>query len=143
MDKRRVKSVHAWFETRALRNLNAMTRKKWKNKIKKACQAAGTYQPFFDPTIETLAAILEVRDAAEEKYLASGSSPVIKHTTKGGNTNIVKNPALVVLMDCNATALAYWRELGLTSRSFKAMTGTLAPVIQERSLEDALAELGI
>ena len=120
-----------------------MTRKKWKNKIKKACAAAGTYQPFFDPVIDTLSALLEIRDDAEDKYAASGSSPIVKHTNKGGATNIVKNPALVILMECNATALAYWRELGLTSRSFKAMTGTLAPVAQERSLEDALAELGI
>lgn len=120
-----------------------MTKKRWKNKIKKACEAAGTYQPFFDPVIDQLASLMEIRDAAAETYLSSGGSPVVRHTNKGGNTNIVKNPALVVILECNATALAYWRELGLTSRSFKAMTGNLAPAMQERSLEDALAELGI
>lgn len=120
-----------------------MTKKRWKNKIKKACEAAGTYQPFFDPVIDQLASLMEIRDAAAETYLASGSSPVVRHTNKGGNTNIVKNPALVVILECNATALAYWRELGLTSRSFKSMTGNLTPAMQERSLEDALAELGI
>ena len=120
-----------------------MKKRAWKTKIKKACKAAGTYQPFFDPVIDTLSALLELRDAAEEQYAASGASPIVRHTNKGGNTNIVKNPALVVIMDCNATALAYWRELGLTSRSYKTMTGTLNVAAAERTLEDALSELGI
>ena len=67
----------------------------------------------------------------------------MKHTNKGGSTNIVKNPALVVLMDCNTQALAYWRELGLTSRSYKTMTGSLNVQVESKSLEEALADLGI
>ena len=42
-----------------------MTKQRWKNKIKKAAQAAGTYQPYFDTVIETLAGILETRDKAQ------------------------------------------------------------------------------
>lgn len=120
-----------------------MTRKRWKKRIKSACESAGTYQSFFDDVIESLAGIMELRDNAQEKFEASGGNTIVKHTNKGGSTNIVKNPALVVLMDCNAQALAYWRELGLTSRSYKAMTGSLSVQIESRSLEDALADLGI
>lgn len=120
-----------------------MKAKAWQKKIKEACEAAGTYQPFFDAVIESLAGIMEMRDNAQEKFEASGGNTVVKHTNKGGSTNIVKNPALVVLMDCNAQALAYWRELGLTSRSYKAMTGSLAVQVEHKGFADALAELGL
>ena len=120
-----------------------MNKTSWKKKIKKACEAANTYQPFFDSVIDTLAGIMELRDNAQEKFDASGGSTIVKHTNRGGSTNIVKNPALVVLMDCNAQALAYWRELGLTSRSYKAMTGSLNVQVESKSLEEALADLGI
>ena len=120
-----------------------MNKTGWKKKIKKACEAAGTYQPFFESVIDSLAGIMELRDNAQEKFEASGGSTIVKHTNKGGSTNIVKNPALVVLMDCNTQALAYWKELGLTSRSYKAMTGSLNVKVESKTLEEALAELGV
>lgn len=120
-----------------------MDKKSWKRKIKKSCEDAGTYQPFFESVIDTLAGIMEMRDNAEERFQKLGGNTVVKHTNKGGSTNIVKNPALVVLMDCNAQALAYWRELGLTSRSYKSMTGSLERQEESQSLEEALASLGI
>ena len=104
---------------------------------------AGTYQPCFDPVIETLAGIMELRDAAQEKFEQLGGATVVAHTNKGGSTNIIKNPALAVLMDCNTQALAYWRELGLTSRAYKMMTGSLNVKVESKSLEEALADLGI
>ena len=120
-----------------------MKKNAWKSRIKKACKAAGTYQPFFDHVIASLAGILELRDRAEEQYIESGSSPIVKHTIRNGAVNIVKNPTLVVIMECNAQALAYWRELGLTSKAYKAMTGGLTVPEEESSLEQVLAELGI
>lgn len=120
-----------------------MTKNKWIKKIKDACETAGTYQPFFDAVIETLAGIMEMRDNAQEKFEASGGNTIVKHTNKGGATNIVKNPALVVLMECNAQALAYWKELGLTSRSYKSMTGSLNVKIESSGFEEALAKLGV
>lgn len=120
-----------------------MEKRKWKSKIKTACKKAGTYQPFFDTVIDTLAGIMELRDNAQEKFEASGGNTIVKHTNKGGSTNIVKNPALVVIMDCNAQALAYWKELGLTSRSYKQMTGSLSLQDESQGFEDALAELGL
>lgn len=118
-----------------------MTKQKWKNRISKACEKAGTYQPFFDDVIDTLAGVMELRDSAQERYNASGGNPVIIHTNRNGAQNIVKNPALVVIMECNAVALPYWKELGLTSRAFKSMTGGLAVAEKEKTLEDILAEL--
>ncbi|MBR3361317.1 MAG: hypothetical protein IKG39_08270, partial [Lachnospiraceae bacterium] len=75
-----------------------MKKNAWKSRIKKACKAAGTYQPFFDHVIASLAGILEMRDRAEEQYIESGSSPIVKHTIRNGAVNIVKNPTLVVIM---------------------------------------------
>ena len=120
-----------------------MKKDEWKNEIRTACENAGTYQTFFESVIDTLAGIMELRDNAQERFEATGGNTIVKHTNKGGSTNIVKNPALVVLMDCNTQALAYWRELGLTSRAYKAMTGSLNVRVESRSLEDALSELGI
>lgn len=100
-----------------------MDKKKWKEKIKKDCVLAGTYEKWSDNTIETLAAILEKRDAAEEQYKKLGSLPIVKHTNKAGATNIVKNPAIVLWNDLNTSALAYWRELGLTPSAYRKLTG--------------------
>lgn len=121
-----------------------MTKQKWKNKIKKACVAAGTYQSYFDTVIETLAGILETRDKAQEKFEADGGEPVVIHTNKAGAENIVKNPALVVVMDCNTQALAYWRDLGLTPAGLKRL-GEKGLINKDNSggLAGALAELGI
>lgn len=121
-----------------------MTKQRWKNKIKKACVAAGTYQSYFDNVIETLAGILETRDRAQEKYEAEGGEPVVIHTNKAGAENIVKNPALVVVMECNTQALAYWRDLGLTPAGLKRL-GEKGLVNKDNSggLAGALAELGI
>ena len=110
-------------------NKRPMNKSQWKKRIKKACEDAGTYQPFFDSVIDTLAGIMEMRDNAEERFLALGGNTVVKHTNKGGSTNIVKNPALVVLMDCNAQALAYWRDLGLTPAGLKKLN---AEVVKDK-----------
>lgn len=98
-----------------------MEKRKWKNKIKKACREAGTYQPYFDHAIDSLAGILEKRDEAEDCYLEGGSQPVITYTNKGGNSNPTKNPALVLWDELNKSALAYWRDLGLTPAGLKKL----------------------
>lgn len=96
-----------------------MDREQWEERIKESCEAAGTYKPFFDSVIETLADILAKRDGAEEQYQKTGGKAIVKHTNKGGNTNIEKNPCLVLINDLNRDALAYWKELGLTPASLK------------------------
>ena len=120
-----------------------MDKAEWKQVITESCRKAGTYQPFFDSVIETLAGIMELRDGAEEQYYESGGETVIEHTNQGGNTNTVKNPALVVLLDCNSQALAYWKELGLTAKSYKSMLGGAIKPEESLSLESLMDEIGI
>lgn len=97
-----------------------MTRKQWANKIKKFCDDAGTYRPFFDGVIDTLAAILEHRDNAEQQFKENGGETVIIRVNEHG-ANMAKNPAVSLIIEFNQQALAYWKELGLTSKSWQAM----------------------
>lgn len=109
-----------------------MEKRRWKSKIKTACKRAGTYKQFFDPIIDSLAEIMELRDKAKEKFEESGGEIVVEYTNKNGSTNTVKNPALVVVMECNTQALAYWRDLGLTPAGLKRINeGGLKPITEK------------
>lgn len=113
-----------------------MDKSEWTEKIKDACKQAGTYETFFDIVIDELAGIMQTKSDAEEMYKKSGGSPVIKYTNKGGFTNLRKNPALAVIQECNQQALAYWKELGLTSKSYNAMGNKI-----DKNESDAFSEL--
>lgn len=119
-----------------------MTQEEWKAKIQDISKSAGTYRPFFDEIINQLAQILEIRDNAVAEFQQSGNKPVIIHTNKGGHSNIVKNPALVVINECNQQALAYWRDLGLTPSGYKKLNGD-AIEKRDTTFEDALAKIGV
>lgn len=95
------------------------TSKTWASRIRKAAKEAGTYRPFFEHTIRTLAEIMERRDISLEQFERSGGQPVVMHTNKGGATNLERNPTLLVAADCEKTALQYWRDLGLTPAGLK------------------------
>jgi len=47
---------------------------------------------------------------------------------------------LVVLMECNQQALTYWKELGLTSKSYKEINNKIQPK-KKSALEEALKKL--
>lgn len=98
-----------------------MTKLQWKRRIQSACESAGTYQPFYDDMINTLAQILESRDSAHDQFIEHGGKPTIVHTNQAHEENIAKNPMLTLEMELNTQALAYWRELGLTVKSFKQL----------------------
>ena len=115
-----------------------MKKATWKRRIKQACEEAGTYRPFFELTIASLAEILEIRDRAMEQYQASGSNPVITHTNKAKEKNIVKNPALAMYNDLNYTALAYWRDLGLTPAGLKRISEDAMKIKKKSALADLL-----
>lgn len=119
-----------------------MKRGTWRKRIKAACEEADTYKPFFDLFIDQLAQILEVKDDAAKLYKESGGDPVVMYTNKGGHKNLRKNPALAVIEECNQQALQYWKELGLTSKSFAQMQKGGVPE-RETGLEDLLAKIGI
>lgn len=114
----------------------------WKNRITKACMAAGTYEPCFDEAIKTLAEILEKRDAAGQEYKLRGSKPIVEHTNKGGATNLVKNPALTLWDELNKSALMYWRDLGLTPSGYRKIMGERPKEEKPSALAEALKELG-
>ncbi len=119
-----------------------MTKAKWKNKIKKHCEEVGTYRAPFDPVIETLAATLEERDRVYEKYVEEGSKATIDYINKFGATNTVKNPLLILWDDLNKSALAYWRDLGLTPAGLKKIDEQALKVKKKNPLAEALKELG-
>lgn len=101
-----------------------MTKTRWRNRIKKACEEAGTYRPYFDDIINTLAETLEFRDKAKKKWETEGEHAgqfVIEHTNKAGHTNITKNPALTIVVDLNASALTHWKTLGIEHKGAKAV----------------------
>lgn len=114
----------------------------WKKRIKTACEEAGTYRPCFDSVIATLAETMQMRDDALAKFYASGGQTVVMHTNKGGATNIVKNPALVVVDDLNKTALAYWRDLGLTPAGLKRI-GQPVVAYEADPFQELLSGIGI
>ena len=118
-----------------------MTKTAWKKRIKDDCIQAGTYAEWCESIIDTLAAILEKRDAAEEQYNKLKSLPIIIHTNKAGAANPTKNPALVMWNDLNTSALAYWRDLGLTPSAFRKLTGDAPKKERGGGLAEALKTL--
>ena len=81
----------------------------------------------YAPVIATLCDILEQRDAVYAQYIATGAEPVSEYTNKFGAVNMVKNPLLILWDDLNKSALAYWRDLGLTPSSYKKLAGEKPP----------------
>ena len=118
-----------------------MTKKGWKKKIVEAAKNAGTYQKYFDSVIDTLADILCKRDSAEELFEKTGGNLLVKHTNKGGATNIEQNPLVRLINDLNRDALAYWRDLGLTPAGYKRLNLEAAQTKKEDGLETLLEKL--
>lgn len=113
----------------------------WKKEIVKSCKDAGTYRPYYRGVIDTLADILEKRDNAQEMFEKTGGQTVVRHTNKAGATNITKNPALAIIMDLNAQALAYWRDLGLTPAGLKRIDERATKAPRKSALAEALESL--
>ncbi len=102
-------------------NSDADSIRKWKRKIVNACKKAGTYKASFDMPISELADILAMRESAAIQYKESGNKAIVKFTNKNGSTNMVKNPAIGLMIQLDQLALKYWKELGLTPKGFKAL----------------------
>ena len=118
-----------------------MDKEKWTAEIIKACQGVGTYRPQYDHVIDTLAQIMENRDKVHEQYIMTGAHPTIIHTNKAKEQNIVKNPMLVMELDLNAQALAYWRDLGLTPAGLRKLNAQVVEQENTGGLEKLLAGL--
>lgn len=118
-----------------------MKKRAWKTKIKKACVEAGTYKPFFDYVIDTLAGILEQRDEAAEILAEEDEKLIVEQTNKSGFTNMVKNPAFTVWDDMNKSALTYWRDLGLTPAGLKKINEEVFQKAKDEKNSNNLMEL--
>ena len=120
-----------------------MTKAKWIDTVVKATTEAGTYKPFFDAVIDTLASILERRDKLEKIYKKNGSEPLVEYTNKNGSDNMVINPELRLINELNRDALAYWRDLGLTPAGLRKINDeALSGEKKKNALVEALRELG-
>lgn len=117
-----------------------MKKEQWKEIIKKNCIDIGTYNEAFDSVISSLADILEKRDSIMESY---DGNPVVEHTNSHGETNNMKNPSIMLWMDCNKLALAYWRELGLTPSGVRKINESVLKEDNKKmsALEEALKKL--
>lgn len=128
--------------TKRGQEVRAMTQAEWVERIKSSAVEAGTYRPFFDDVIATLGGILERRDQAQELFVKTKQKVIVKHTNKGGATNIEQNPLLRLINDLNRDALAYWRDLGLTPAGLKRINEEAMKKPKENALAKALKELG-
>lgn len=118
-----------------------MTRQEWTERVRAACTQAGTYRPYFEDVIATLADILERRDIARELFDVSGGNVLVNHTNKAGATNIEQNPVLRMVNDLNRDALAYWRDLGLTPAGLKRIDEGAMKQRKKSALGEALKGL--
>ena len=114
----------------------------WKKKIKKSTEEAGTYRPFFDSVIDTLADIMAKRDSVQEKYESENGEPIVNHTNQHGATNLAQNPALRLINDYNRDALAYWRDLGLTPAGLRKINDKALVKEKKSALAEALRAIG-
>lgn len=119
-----------------------MKKAAWKKKIVQQCKAVGTYRDAFVMVIETLAETLEQRDLVFGQYIETGANPVVEYTNKFGATNTSKNPLLVLWDDLNKSALAYWRDLGLTPAGLRKIDETAMKKKKGNALAEALKGLG-
>ena len=114
----------------------------WQKIISQSINEVGTYKAAFDPVIDTLADILEQRDAAYQEFLEDGRITVEK-TSDRGAVNLAKNPKLAAWQDLNTQALAYWRDLGLTPAGLKRIDESAVKTTKTVSvLEKALEKFG-
>lgn len=119
-----------------------MTRKKWKTKITEQCKDVGTYKTSFDPVIETLSDTLEQRDNVYKQFIEEGAMPIVEYTNKAGATNKSKNPLIILWDELNKSALAYWRDLGLTPAGLKKIDENAIKPPKKSPLAEALRKLG-
>ena len=98
-----------------------MKKRAWKSKIRSACKEAGTYKPYFEYVISTLAEVLEKRDEAMDMYNMDDDEKIVIEITNKNGTAKVKNPLIAIWEDLNKLALNYWRDLGLTPAGLKKL----------------------
>ena len=120
---------------------NGSTKLIWKKRITQCTKDAGTYKPYFDDVIDTLADILYRRDQALESFKQSGEGVIVPHVNKAGAENFEQHPALRIADNLNRDALQYWKELGLTPAALRKMNEDSFKPKQVSKFASALAAL--
>jgi hypothetical protein len=121
-----------------------MSAQEWKERIVESAKSIGTYREEFDDIIAMLSEILDRRDKIKKQFTDEGEIFLVKKVSDRGSVNYSKNPLLATLENCEAQALTFWREIGLTPRglkqideiaakSGKSQGGELAKILQELS----------
>lgn len=105
-------------------------------------EMVGTYQESFDDTIDTLAGILERRDALENQFYMSNEPMIVERTNARGHTNLEQNPTIRLINDMNRDALTFWRDLGLTPKGLRAITDSATVEVKDDPLDAVLKKLG-
>ena len=120
-----------------------MTVDDWKRTIRRQTKAVGTYQKTFESAIDALAKILAQRDEIYQQYVDEGSKALVTKTSDRGAVNWVPNPLLTLWKDLNTSALAYWRDLGLTPAGLKRINeSAMTKKTTGSALEEALKSIG-
>lgn len=104
----------------------------WKKELIKATKQIGTYRPAFDPAIDILADLLTKRDAAQKFYDESGEPPIVELTNK----SVATHPAIKLVMECEASALPYLKEMGLTANGLNRISDEKDEKAPSCQLED-------
>lgn len=118
-----------------------MKKTQWKKRIISDMTAIGTYREAYDSVIDTLADILERRDAALKQWKDEGCELTIIKTQDRGAKNPAKNPLLAILQECERDALAYWGQLGMTPSGLKKSFSEEKEKAKASMLASALREL--
>lgn len=118
-----------------------MKKTQWKKRIVADMTAIGTYRESYDSVVDTLADILERRDAALKQWKDEGCQLTIVKTLDRGATNPAKNPLLAILQECERDALTYWSQLGLTPSGLKKSFSEEKEKAKASMLATALKEL--
>ena len=119
-----------------------MNKKQYQQRITTATKNVGTYKKSFDHVIATLADVLEERDRVRKQYLDEGAEPLVVIVSDRGAENRRPNPLLRQWNDLNNTALAYWKELGLTPAGLKKINDEELKEKKGSSLDAILSKLG-
>ena len=118
-----------------------MDKTEWKTTIREQMERAGTYESHYDAAIDALSEILEQRDHAYSEYIEKGAQLLVEKKSDRGAVNMVKNPLLQIWNDLNSSALAYWRDLGLTPAGLKRINDIVKKSAGGSALTTALQKL--
>ena len=91
-------------------------------KINAAMRKADIYENYYDEVVKTLAHVLSERDRIYDQYIKEGAQPIVDVVSDRGAQQRRPNPLLDQWNKLNQTALAYWKELGMTPAGLKKLT---------------------